>query len=83
VWDGSSHFTGFKMPDGTTTVILQGKKPSEIDTVTSEDPYWCCYQKILLKIDQTEDSDSSYFRFDKELAIQIRKIKHSSEATLL
>jgi ATP-dependent Lon protease len=27
------------MPDGTTTVILQGKKRFEIDTVISEEPY--------------------------------------------
>ena len=30
-----------KMPDGTTTVILQGKKRFEIDTVVSEEPYIC------------------------------------------
>jgi ATP-dependent Lon protease len=27
------------MPDGNTTVILQGKKRFEIESVTSEDPY--------------------------------------------
>jgi hypothetical protein len=37
------------MPDGNTTVILQGKR-FEIESVTSEDPYLTVL-KIFLKID--------------------------------
>jgi ATP-dependent Lon protease len=37
-WDRSQNFARFKMPDGNT-VILQGKKRFEIESVTSEDPY--------------------------------------------
>jgi ATP-dependent Lon protease len=45
------------MPDGTTTVILQGKKRFEIDTVTSEDPYISAtYQNFVEKTDRKTPS---------------------------
>ncbi len=64
-----------KMPDGNITVILQGKKRFEIDTVISEKPY------ITATIKEVEEKrpgkhDTEFFAIldsIKELAIQIIK----------
>lgn len=74
-----------KMPDGNTTVILQGKKRFEIDSVVSEDPY------ITASIKEFEESrpesrDTEFLAIlesIKELAIQIIKESPNipSEAT--
>lgn len=64
-----------KMPDGNTTVILQGKKRFEIDAFTQEEPYF----KATIKEVPEERPDSSDEEFKtivesiKELAIQIIK----------
>jgi ATP-dependent Lon protease len=72
------------MPDGNVTVILQGKKRFEIDTVVSEEPY------LTAKIKEVPEKDKekmilsfSYSGFIKELAIQIIKESPNipSEAT--
>jgi ATP-dependent Lon protease len=74
-----------KMPDGNTTVILQGKKRFEIDTVTAEEPY------ITATIKEFEESrpdkkDTEFLAIldsVKELAIEIIKESPNipSEAT--
>jgi ATP-dependent Lon protease len=64
-----------KMPDGNTTVILQGKKRFEIDTVTSEDPYLTASIKDFPE-NRPEKSDTEFLAIlesIKELAIQIIK----------
>src|SRR5438270_13830306 len=36
-----------KMPDGGTTIIIQGKKRFKIEEITSEDPYFKAKIKVL------------------------------------
>ena len=74
-----------KMPDGTTTVILQGKKRFEIDTVTSEEPYINATIKNFVE-DRPDSKDTEFLAIldsVKELAIQIIKESPNipSEAT--
>lgn len=64
-----------KMPDGNTTVILQGKKRFEIDEVTSEQPY---LMATIKEVNETrpEKGDVEFttiIESIKELAIQIIK----------
>ncbi|WP_445716649.1 endopeptidase La [Flavobacterium sp.] len=64
-----------KMPDGNTTVILQGKKRFEIENFTQEEPYL----KATIKEVPEERPDTKNVEFKaivesiKELAIQIIK----------
>lgn len=74
-----------KMPDGTTTVILQGKKRFEIDSITSEEPYLSALIKDFAE-DRPDSDDSEFLAIlesIKELAIQIIKVSPNipSEAT--
>ena len=74
-----------KMPDGTTTVILQGKKRFEIDTVVSEEPYITATIKDFDE-NRPEKKDTEFLAIldsIKELAIQIIKESPNipSEAT--
>ena len=65
----------FKMPDGNTTVILQGKKRFQIDEFISEDPY--IKAKISAIDEQREYGEDQEFKAIvdslKDLAIQIIK----------
>ncbi|NGY38763.1 endopeptidase La [Flavobacterium sp. XN-5] len=64
-----------KMPDGNTTVILQGKKRFEIDTVTSEDPYLTATIKDFPE-NRPKKTDTEFLAIlesIKEIAIQIIK----------
>ncbi|AWG22553.1 endopeptidase La [Flavobacterium faecale] len=74
-----------KMPDGNTTVILQGKKRFEITEVTSEEPYMTATIKdILEKKPKGKNSEFlAILESVKELAIQIIKESPNipSEAT--
>ncbi len=38
-----------KMPDGGTTVIIQGKKRFKVDEITSDDPYFKAKSQYLPK----------------------------------
>ena len=64
-----------KMPDGNTTVIIQGKKPFEIDSVVQEEPYLQAITKPRIE-DRTEEKE---LEFDaiidsiKEMAVRIIK----------
>jgi ATP-dependent Lon protease len=74
-----------KMPDGNTTVILQGKKRFEIDSVVSEDPYITASIKEFEE-SRPESKDTEFLAILeslKELAIQIIKESPNipSEAT--
>ncbi len=55
-----------KMPDGGTTVIIQGKKRFEIETITTEEPYFTATIKIL---------DEEKRKGDKDLAALVGSIK--------
>lgn len=64
-----------KMPDGNTTVIIQGKKRFEIDTVTTEKPYLMATIKEVSEI-RPEKGDVEFttiIESIKDLAIQIIK----------
>ncbi|MFK7000070.1 endopeptidase La [Flavobacterium oreochromis] len=64
-----------KMPDGNVTVILQGKKRFEIDTVTTTEPYIRATIKEVPEIrpDETDDELNAIIDSIRELAIQIIK----------
>lgn len=74
-----------KMPDGTTTVILQGKKRFEIEAITAEEPYLSAKIKDIAE-DRPDREDTEFVAIldsIKELAIQIIKVSPNipSEAT--
>ncbi|MBN9285531.1 MULTISPECIES: endopeptidase La [unclassified Flavobacterium] len=64
-----------KMPDGNTTVILQGKKRFAIDEVTTEEPYLRATIKEVPEERPTEKDKefNAIIESIKELAIQIIK----------
>lgn len=64
-----------KMPDGNTTVILQGKKRFEIDQFTQEEPYLKATIKEVPEIRPEKDDQEFLTIIDsiKELAIEIIK----------
>lgn len=64
-----------KMPDGNTTVILQGKKRFEIDQVITDEPYLQATVKEVEEIrpDNDEAEFNTIIESIKELAIQIIK----------
>lgn len=64
-----------KMPDGNTTVILQGKKRFAIDEVTTEEPYLRATIKEVQEERPTEKDKefNAIIESIKELAIQIIK----------
>ncbi len=64
-----------KMPDGNTTVILQGKKRFEVDAFTQEEPYLKATIKEVPEV-RPEGKDSEFntiIEEIKELAIEIIK----------
>jgi len=74
-----------KMPDGNTTIILQGKKRFEINQVTAEEPYLTATIKEFEEAG-TPDKDAEFttiIESVKDLAIQIIKESPNipSEAT--
>ena len=75
-----------KMPDGGTTVIIQGKKRFQIDKITSEDPYFKAKVTVLQDEEQKEDNDfDAMVSSIKELAGQIIMLSPNmpSEATII
>lgn len=64
-----------KMPDGNTTVILQGKKRFEIDAVTTENPYLRATIKEVSenRPDKADVEFATIIESVKDLAIQIIK----------
>ncbi|WBX72411.1 endopeptidase La [Tenacibaculum retecalamus] len=64
-----------KMPDGNTTVIIQGKKRFEIDEITQEEPY--LKAKVHEALDDKEVDDEKEFNAIiesiKELALEVIK----------
>ena len=75
-----------KMPDGGTTIIIQGKKKFSIDSITSEDPY---FKALITYIEEEEpptDQDfQAYVSNIKELAGQIIQLSPNipSEASII
>jgi ATP-dependent Lon protease len=61
-----------KMPDGGTTVIIQGRKRFEIDTITTEEPYFKAKIKLLEEEKRKGDPDfDAIVGSVKDLAAQI------------
>lgn len=62
----------FKMPDGNTTAILQGKRKIEIDTVVKTNPYLTCVVNPILteKVKSTKESKAIVASI-KEMATKI------------
>ena len=74
------------MPDGGTTVIIQGKKRFKIDEITSEDPYFKAKVTVLLEDELKDDTDfDAMVASIKELASQIIQLSPNmpSEATII
>ncbi|NBX11933.1 MAG: AAA family ATPase, partial [Chitinophagaceae bacterium] len=61
-----------KMPDGGTTIIIQGKVRFRIDSITEEDPYFKAAITTLIEEPAPTDEDfNAYVANIKELASQI------------
>ncbi len=75
-----------KMPDGGTTVIIQGKKRFQMGAITSEDPYFKA-QIILLEDEEAPKADDfeAYVSNIKELAGQIVQLSPNipTEASII
>lgn len=75
-----------KMPDGGTTVIIQGKKRFKIDEITSDDPYFKATITVLTDEELKDDNDfDAMVASIKELAGQIILLSPNlpSEATII
>ncbi len=75
-----------KMPDGGTTIIIQGKKRFKIDEITSEDPYFKAKIQPLEEEVLTNDNDfNAMVGGIKDLAGQIVQISPNlpSEAAII
>lgn len=75
-----------KMPDGGTTIIIQGKSRIMIDAITSEDPY---FKAKITKLDEEEspkDGDfEAYVANIKDLATEIIQLSPNipTEASII
>ncbi|MGG9971651.1 endopeptidase La [Ferruginibacter sp. SUN002] len=75
-----------KMPDGGTTVIIQGKKRFKIDEITTEDPYFKAKITTLSEEVLKDDADfNAMIGSIKDLAAQIINISPNlpSEAAII
>jgi len=69
-----------QMPDGNTTVIIQGKKRFEIDEFIQDEPYFRARIKDLADFDKGLERDEHFLALIgslKDLAIQIIKLSPS------
>lgn len=75
-----------KMPDGGTTVIIQGKKKFSVDSITSEDPYFKAAITYIEEEEPPTDQDfQAYVSNIKEMAGQIIQLSPNipSEASII
>jgi len=75
-----------KMPDGGTTVILQGKRRFKVGAITSEDPYFKAQVVLLQEEEAPKDQDfEAYVSNIKDLAAQIIQLSPNipSEASII
>src|ERR1700709_1774898 len=75
-----------KMPDGGTTIIIQGKKRFKVNEITSEDPYFKATITVLEDEALVNDNDfSAMVGSIKELAGQIIQLSPNlpSEASII
>ena len=75
-----------KMPDGGTTVILQGKRRFKVGAVTAEDPYFKAQVVLLQEEEAPKEQDfEAYVSNIKDLASQIIQLSPNipSEAAII
>src|SRR5687768_6948272 len=75
-----------KMPDGGTTIIIQGKKRFKIESITAEDPFFKAQVKLLAEDEAPKDQDfDAYVSNIKDLASQIINLSPNlpSEASII
>lgn len=75
-----------KMPDGGTTIIIQGRKRFKIEEITVEDPYFKAKVKILEEDSLKDDADfTAMVGSIKDLAGQIMNLSPNlpSEAAII
>ncbi|HEY4150517.1 MAG TPA: endopeptidase La, partial [Chitinophagaceae bacterium] len=75
-----------KMPDGGTTVIIQGKRRFKIGAMTMEDPFFKATVQLLIEEEAPKDQDfEAYVSNIKELAAQIIQLSPNipSEASII
>jgi len=75
-----------KMPDGGTTVILQGKRRFKVGAVTTEDPYFKAQVVLLQEEEAPQEQDfEAYVSNIKDLASQIIQLSPNipSEAAII
>lgn len=75
-----------KMPDGGTTIIIQGRKRFKIDAITTEDPYFKAGISILHdEIAENDQEFDAYISSIKDLAGQIIQLSPNlpSEASVI
>ncbi|HMT74115.1 MAG TPA: endopeptidase La [Chitinophagaceae bacterium] len=75
-----------KMPDGGTTVIIQGKSRFEVEKITGEDPFFKAKIKKLDEEEAPKDEDfNAYVSNIKDLAAEIVHLSPSipSEASII
>ena len=75
-----------KMPDGGTTVIIQGKRRFKVGTILSEDPYFKALIELLEEEEAPKDQNfEAYVSNIKDLATQIIQLSPNmpSEAGII
>lgn len=75
-----------KMPDGGTTVIIQGKSRFSIEAIISEDPYFKARIHSLVEEEPPKDADfEAYVASIKEMAAEIIQLSPNipSEAAII
>ena len=75
-----------KMPDGGTTIIIQGKRRFKLSAIISEDPYFKALIELLLEEEAPKDEDfKAYVSNIKDLAGQIINLSPNipSEASII
>jgi ATP-dependent Lon protease len=75
-----------KMPDGGTTVILQGKRRFKVGTITTDDPYFKAQVILLQEEEAPKDQDfEAYISNIKDLAAQIIQLSPNipTEASII
>jgi ATP-dependent Lon protease len=75
-----------KMPDGGTTVILQGKRRFKVGSITTDDPYFKAQVILLQEEEAPKDQDfEAYISNIKDLASQIIQLSPNipTEASII
>jgi len=75
-----------KMPDGGTTVILQGKRRFKVGAITTDDPYFKAQVILLQEEEAPKDQDfEAYVSNIKDLAAQIIQLSPNipTEASII